>query len=561
MALSGILADISGGGYINLFKILPVVILLLVWARVLTWVDKDAPALNLPGEKLNLSFFGGLILAFALFFALPNFFLAYGVLVLIVGAEAGIYLHIRGKKADFEDIKKQFQEWLKSLGGKKPETKPDVEEGKVAILDKKNAPILAPEQKTPERAIYDAMQTALLEPLTKLAEQIDLAPETEGLATKYVVDGVIYRGAVLNAKLGAALIKQLKEAAGISVEEMRKPQTGSLKLRLNGKNREIKAQTAGTRAGEYMRMMVDPKKKSDINLANMGLSERQSGFIKEVIADKAGIVLVSAPKGQGLTSALYAIVKSHDVFIEHIQTIERDSDDGVDGATANRLAAATTPEEEAKKVEWVISQEPDVIAIAPIESQQSALQLISFAKSGRRVYVGLRAGSTFEAIEIWRKLVGDNQKAMSQLRLAINGRVLRKLCGACKVGYAPDAPTLRKLGIDADRVTALFQARSSPLRDPKGNVIPCEFCNELRFKGRIGAYETMMIDDEVRETVIAGKPLSQVFRKQRGKYLQEEALSLVEKGVTSVQEVLRVLKASPAAPAGAATARKAEAKS
>ncbi len=561
MAVSGMLADVNGGGYISIYKIIPVLLVLLVWARLLTWVDKDAPTLNLPREKLNLPLFGGLLLGFAAFFALPNFFLAFAVLLLCVGAEAGIYLNIRKKVSDFDDIKRQFKEWLESFRGKKLDTKLEVAEGQVAILSKAGPPILPPDPKLPERAIYDAMQTALVEPLTKLAEQIDLAPEAEGLAAKYIVDGVVYRGAVLQPALGASLISHLKEAAGLVVTEVRKPQTGSFKVTLNGKKRELKAQTAGTRAGEYMRLFVDPKKKADINLGNMGLSERQLGYINELLADKKGIVIISAPKGHGLTTAFYSMVRGHDVFIELIHTIERDSDDGVDGATMNRIAPTAPPEEEAKKLDWIVSQEPDVIAIAPVESQEAARGLIEFAKTGKRVYIAMRASSTFEALDQWRKLVGDNTLAMQELRLVINGRILRKLCEACKVGYAPDAPTLRKLGINPERVTALFQARTTPMKDQKGEVVPCMFCNELRFKGRVGVYETLMIDDEVRQAIAAGKSPSTAFRKQRGKYLQEEALALVEKGQTSVQEVLRVLKAAPAPPIGTTRtpARKAEA--
>ncbi|HEX5244197.1 MAG TPA: hypothetical protein VFW23_13115, partial [Tepidisphaeraceae bacterium] len=122
--------------------------------------------------------------------------------------------------------------------------------------------------------------------------------------------------------------------------------------------------------------------------------------------------------------------------------------------------------------------------------------------------------------------------------------VLRKLCMACKVGYAPDASTLRKLNMNPEKVSQLFQARTQPLRDPKGRPIPCEFCNDLHFKGRMGVFEFLVVDDEIREAVAAGKNLNQAFRKQRGRYLQEEALALVEKGETSVQEVLRVLKGS-----------------
>jgi general secretion pathway protein E/type IV pilus assembly protein PilB len=116
---------------------------------------------------------------------------------------------------------------------------------------------------------------------------------------------------------------------------------------------------------------------------------------------------------------------------------------------------------------------------------------------------------------------------------------------ACKVGYSPDPESLRKLNMDPNRVTQLFQARTQPLRDPKGNPMTCDFCQDLRFKGRFGVYEVFVIDDEARSAVLAGGTLNQlktIFRKGRGRYLQEMALAQVEAGETSVQEVLRVLK-------------------
>jgi general secretion pathway protein E len=228
----------------------------------------------------------------------------------------------------------------------------------------------------------------------------------------------------------------------------------------------------------------------------------------------------------------------------------------LEGITQNKLAANASPAEEAKSTSWVISQEPDAIMISKIEDRRSATDLIKYAKGGKAVYVGMQAGSTFEALDAWRKLVGDDRLATDQLRLIIAGRVLRKLCNACKVGYAPDPGTLRKLNMNPDKVSTLFQARTQPLRDQKGNPIPCEFCNDLRFKGRTGVFETFLVDDEVREVIAAGGSANQlkaVFRKQRAKLLQEEALGLVEKGDTSVQEVLRVLKGGespPPEPAG-----------
>ena len=146
---------------------------------------------------------------------------------------------------------------------------------------------------------------------------------------------------------------------------------------------------------------------------------------------------------------------------------------------------------------------------------------------------------------VWRKLIGDDRLAMKDLRLVITGRVLRRLCGACKAGYTPDPGTLRKLNMDPDKVGNLFQARTQPLRDPKGNPVTCDFCKELYFKGRLGVYEVFFIDDDARAILEAGgsqNQLKAVFRKQRAKYLQESALAQVEAGETSVQEVLRVMR-------------------
>jgi type II secretory ATPase GspE/PulE/Tfp pilus assembly ATPase PilB-like protein len=167
------------------------------------------------------------------------------------------------------------------------------------------------------------------------------------------------------------------------------------------------------------------------------------------------------------------------------------------------------------------------------------------------------AGNTFDTLSAWRKLCGDEKLAMSQLKMVIAGRTLRRLCVACKQGYTPDPETLRKLNMDPQKVTQLFQARKEPIRDPKGNPIRCEFCNDLRYKGRIGIYEILVVDDEVKQILMAGgspAQLKTVFRKQRGRYLQEMGLMLVEQGETSVQEVLRVLKADSGGSGGSSRA-------
>ena len=559
MAVTPMLAaaaeQVAGGGYISIWKIIPPLVLLLIWAKLMTWADKDAPVAHLPRDGINLGMLLGLVIAYALFFLLPNYWIALAAIVVILGAEVGTYLTLRSQKVGMGDLKGQFQDWLSSLGGKKKEVK--AVQGQVMLFGKEGA-VPPPAGDAPERPAYDAAQMALTDALKKSSEQIDIDGRAEsGVMVKYIVDGVPYTGQVIERSSGAAAIGYLKGIAGLDVEDRRKPQTGSMKLGLDGKKQEARVQTAGSTAGEYMRLIIEPKKRHLFKLDGLGFSEKQLEVIKESIRGNKGLVILSTPKQMGLTSLGYGMLRGHDAFLEHIQTVEREVEDDLDGITQNKLAPNAPAAEEYKTADWVISQEPDVILINKVEDSRTAVDLIKYAKTGKRVYVCMRADSTFDALNQWRKLVGDDNLAVEALEMVINGRVLRTLCSNCKVGYAPDQGTLRKLGMNPEKVTQLFQARTQPMRDPKGNPIPCQFCHDLHFKGRSGVFEIMPVNDEMREAIVSGKAVEQAFRKQRGRFLQEEALGMVEQGETSVQEVKRVLKpgvaveGEPTAPAPA----------
>ncbi len=544
------------GGSVNGLLVIPVVLLMLAWAKALSWVDKDSEAARLPRDLLNSALMGGFILGFAGFILVPNFFLGLLVLLVVVGIEAGVYLSMRKKAVGLGDLKGDFKAWISSMGrAPKP-----VEEiaGAVQIVGGNGALLPAPKVNTPEAESYQGIQNMLTDPLINNAEVIDLAPSESGLSVKYMVDGVYYNGASVSRTIGAAAIAYLKAAAGMDIGEMRKPQKGSLKLNVNGKRREMMVDTRGSTAGESVRFTADAKKRHDFTPATLGFNDEQLELIKKTIQSGGGVTLLTAPRQQGLTSLSYAMLRAHDAFLQNIRTIERDAEQDLEGITQDKLPKTATPEEESKQVNWIISQQPDVVLLAKPESPKSVTQLIATAKEGRRVYISFNASSTFEALTMFRKLVGDDALAVSQLQLIINGRILRKLCSACKQEYAPDPEQLRKLNMDPAKVATLYQARKEPIRDPKGNPVKCEFCNDLRYKGRTGMYEMLVVDDHIKQVVLNGLtaeqnagPMKAAFRKQRGRYLQEVGLGLVEAGETSVQEVLRVLKA----PSDAATAK------
>src|SRR6185436_6160309 len=127
-----------------------------------------------------------------------------------------------------------------------------------------------------------------------------------------LVDGVVYKGEVLERGDGSTAIRLLKGAAGLDVNDRRKPQRAMMKISLDGKRRDVRLDTAGSTAGESMRLVVEPGKRHDLALDQLGFNENQLKVLRGLMNERKGIVLVSSPKDHGLTSTLYAIIRAHD---------------------------------------------------------------------------------------------------------------------------------------------------------------------------------------------------------------------------------------------------------
>ena len=554
------------GGFLAPWKVIPLVIVAAVWLKLLTWADKDAKRAYLPRETTGLLGMGGFILAAVAYFAIPIVWISIPVLLALFAGGVIWYLSARKKTIGLGDLGDEWNAYVRSFGKEKKDQGPPPDQ---LILSGKNGTLTPPRPDAPERVIYDTIQSVVGNPLKLRANRIDLRPSGEGSNVyRYQVDGVPYEGKPsIQRDVAAEVIALLKEMAGLDSSELRKPQTGTIKAQLDKTKSELDLTTAGTTAGESMRLVVDHKKQYELTVDKLGLLPDQIKQIDELIDEPGGVVLLSAPETQGLSSLSYAMLRRHDAILSHIQSIERDAPTEVEGVRQTMLAPTANGQEEAKLVGWIISQEPDVIYVSKLEDAESARMLIEYAlhggETGKRVYVSLRAPSTFDAIAQWRKIVGDDKAAVEGLRLVISGRLIRKLCEACKIAYVPEPDALRKMGMSPDKVEKLFQARREPLRDQKGNPIVCEFCGGLGFKGRTGVYEFFKVDDDVRQTLLANgstKQLQAHFRRQKQRFLQEAALAKVEAGETSVDEVLRVLRSTGSSGGTAAPAKAAAAK-
>jgi type II secretory ATPase GspE/PulE/Tfp pilus assembly ATPase PilB-like protein len=539
------LAAVQSGPYINPWKVIPPVLLLIFWAKLLTWMDKDSQEARLPREILNSCLFAGLMLGFTCFFFVPGFAPAFSILIGLFVVEIGVYLFLRSRTIGLGDLRTQLADWWNGLIRSKKVREVKVAAGEVLIMDKNGQGEEVPDAESPELPRYEAAQKFLTKPLRLNAEKLELVAG-EPAVSGFVVDGIRYDGDAMDRNAAGAAVQFIKRVAGLDMNERRKPQAGKFRAALDGTKYQIGVVSRGSTAGESIYLVTNPNERMNFKLDALGFTEDQLEHMHRLITEESGgVVLLAMPRSQGLTSLGYAVIRAHDAFLQHVHTVERAPDFDLEGITQNALAANASPAEESKQVSWVISQEPDVVMLTSIEDPKSAVELSKYAGAeNRRAYVLLRAANTLEALKVWRKLVGDDGAAMKNLKAVIAGRLVRRLCGACKVGYTPDPATLKKLNMNPDVVGKLYQARKEPMRDAKGNPVPCNFCHDLAFKGRMGIYEMMLVDDELRAVVKAGgsdAQIKQVMRKQRSKSLQEVALGQVQLGETSVEEVVRVL--------------------
>jgi general secretion pathway protein E len=285
------------------------------------------------------------------------------------------------------------------------------------------------------------------------------------------------------------------------------------------------------------------------------MTQQQRDIVAESVSENKGLVLVAAPPGNGLTALLYGLVQEHDAFVQHIITLERPVERELEGTTQQELAVGIEPADEAKQVSWIADQMPDVFMTTGIEGRDAAREAIRLAgEERRRVYIGMRATDTADALTRWRTLVGDNKAALSRLEMIIAGRTVRKLCDACKEPYTPPEAALAKMGVPKGKVQQLFRARTEPMLDQRGNPVPCEFCNQLGYKGRLGVFEVVLIDSEARKALMqdpSPATIRNLLRAQKLPTLNEAALRSVIAGKTDLGEIQRGMgPSSTPAPSG-----------
>ncbi len=536
---------IQYGIYLSIIEFVIFLVLFFLWLLLLNWVYSDATIIEVKVVFWTGLIFGAGAAATIVWLILPAKFtiIALALYPIAIGTAALSYIKQRNTRLLEVDRVLTVQH-LKGLLSEK-DKKTHVGEGFIFTTANNNE-VPVPQPKTSEFFGYRSAYQMLTDALWRRTSSITLLPQAENCKVTYYIDGAQVEQPTMSREQADYLIRFLKHLSDLDINEKRKPQKGKFRTSKDKKNTEWEVTTAGSTAGEQIRIRQVLKEYME-RLSELGLTPEQYEQLNKLRELKQGLFIVSGPLVSGTTTTLYALLRNHDAFLNSVNTLEKKPSAEIPNVIQNVFTLSDTGTTTyAKKLQAIIRMGPDIVGVADCEDAQTARLACATAKDGKIVYVVLKAESVLQAVGIWMKLVGDRNLIAETLLGVSNQRLIRKLCDECKQAYAPDKELLRKFNLPAEKVKVLYRP-GKVIYDKRGKARTCEKCQESGFVGRTAIFETILINDDLRESIKNVKSLSDLgtqFRRAKMLYLQEQAIKKVIIGTMSVNEMIRVLSAS-----------------
>jgi len=511
------------------------------WAWAVGSLDKDLDRFSLPRRTWNLGQLGVGILAVFVWLLIPLFWIGMLIAVMFMsGALLGYVIYRNGQVPPAQQWEISLQFIRDSID--KQQHKQATKRASVKLFDSKGQVLEIPPPTDPAAGAHDALETVLDAALPRHADRVEITVGAEGTEVMVTIDGVAFpQENLVDGRVGAALIDYLKKCAGLDVAERRRKQTGQISAESESDGRHaIDLAFAGSTRGITLRMMIDVASRNLIKFEDLGLLDSQKQLIRPLLEGTSGTVIVACPPHMGLTTTIYSMVDSHDPYTQSIVTLEEDVAFELEGVNHELVPHHSDATAVRDRLAALLRADPQVVMLSRVSDSKVA-QMIAESSRDVRYYVGMRQPDTFAALKVWLKAAGNLQKGSAALSAIISQRLVRTLCSTCRVSYKPDPQALRKLNLPSDKVNQLYKQTGQVIVRDKPQT--CTDCHGIGYRGRVGVFEIMVLDDDARHLIQAGKldQLRAYLRKNKMLWLQEAALHKAVEGTTSISEITRAM--------------------
>ncbi len=531
---------------------------LIPYLWVATKIELDTRKFLLPVTVWNGILLGVGALAVGVALAIPIFWAGWPVMILILAGTLWAYWQWRDKRvpnhAKFQLFSADLGKKLEARKARKAQAEAIL---KFADAKGKHPPI--PSREAPEYPIYMAVEALIAPALERRASRVEVISTgpNQPVAPSHVIDGVRYKAEALPPNVVNEAIDFVKKLAGLDLQDRRRRQ--SVDMKIGGPTRDALATvtTWGSNAGQSLRIDFDRVKSLQVPFDNLGLVGPQLEALK-VYAEPAkrhGVVLLSAPSGQGLTTMAYGLLARHDAYTCNIKTLEKLVEAQLEGVDHSQFNPANPTVDFATNLQSILRRDPDVVYCSDVSDANAGRIAAGPGISGPLVYVGMPSDSIPIALAEWLRAVGDVKSATRCLVAVVHQRLIRKVCEACRQPLQPTPELLKRLGVPQGKTVNLF--RQNGKVQVKNRIEDCPVCQGTGYFGLTGCFEVLIVDEQVREALAMNDVKNAYLAARRaGKLItvQEAAMTKVRDGVTTVDEVARVFPAAKPAPAKPAAA-------
>jgi type II secretory ATPase GspE/PulE/Tfp pilus assembly ATPase PilB-like protein/DNA-binding NarL/FixJ family response regulator len=379
--------------------------------------------------------------------------------------------------------------------------------------------------------IINTTNQIILDGVNFCASDIHISSERNRMRVRYRIDGVLIEGKIFPVKYLLPVISRIKVLASLDITLRHIPQDGRLRLKTGKNTIDTRISTYPSNFGENLVLRLLPKADSSKQIDALGFSESDQKKIQDILHKSNGVFLTTGPTGSGKTTTLYSFVKALDSTEKNIMTI----DDPIEYQLENIVQGEVNEKQGfsfSKALRSMLRQDPDIILVGEIRDNETAD--IAF-KAGITGHLVLSTLHTISAANTLLRLINlglDSATLASSLICIMSQRLARKICTKCKVKYQPENDILEYLEVDSKFSSNNFY---------KGTG--CQKCYQTGYKGRIGIYEVLVLNDEIREMITSGCTELEIENfaiKQGMQLLKKDGLDKVLLGITTVEEIARI---------------------
>jgi general secretion pathway protein E len=356
---------------------------------------------------------------------------------------------------------------------------------------------------------------------------IHVEPYETGLVVRMRIDGLLRETLRMPPHVAPVIVSRIKVMARLDIAERRVPQDGRISLALAGKLLDVRVSTLPSRAGERVVLRILDKENAGIDLDGLGMATALNTLLKDAFTEPNGIILVTGPTGSGKTTTLYAGLRMLNDGTRNILTVEDPVEYAVDGVGQTQVDPKVGLTF-AAGLRAILRQDPDVVMIGEIRDRETAEIAVQASLTGHLVLSTVHTNDAVGAITRMRDMKIEPFLLASTLRAVIAQRLVRRLCPNCRRPIEATTSVATIMGFPVGTVIC----------EPVG----CDQCGGSGFKGRIGVFEAIRVDETIRRLINEGGDETLITRHAfaNAPSLGFAARDLVRQGLTTAEEAVRI---------------------